>query len=350
MRKKKLNRLIQLSILSVGITSQAAFAQSSVTLYGVLDAFVGAKKALGGESQVLAGSGGMTASFWGMKGTEDLGGGLSAIFELEGYINIMNGQFGRTGFPSDGLFSRNAFVGLKGNYGTVTAGWLTPPLWLSAIFFNPFFNSFVFSPMILQTYVGVNGQGVFGDAGEWSNSVMYVSPQMGPFSGKAAYSFGNEAGHLGQNKWSGQLSYNMGGFAASAVWQQVKFSITPGDLGTSLPGLTTQSVMNIGVSDDFGVVKLFGQYQHIWDYDTTGNVGVNTGQLGFSIPVGQGHILGSDAYSKSSGHSTVYRNTWALGYDYSLSKRTDVYTAVLSDRATRRSSGYTVGGGLRTAF
>jgi predicted porin len=66
--------------------------------------------------------------------------------------------------------------------------------------------------------------------------------------------------------------------------------------------------------------------------------------------VGVGRILGSDAYSKSSGHSSVYRNTWAISYDYPLSKRTDVYAAVLSDRASRMSTGTTIGGGLRTQF
>ncbi|WP_309491347.1 porin [Trinickia mobilis] len=346
----KLKRLMQAIILSAGLIAESAFAQSSVQLYGILDAFVGEKKLLGGHTAVLAGNGGMTSSFWGMRGSEDIGGGTSVIFALESYVNIQTGQYGRPGYPSDGLFSRNAYVGLKGNYGTLTAGLIPPPLWFSTITFNPFFNSFVFSPIVLHSYLGVNGQGVFGGAGEWTNSVAYASPLVGGFTGKAMYSFGNEAGHLGQNKWSGQVSYNHGSFAASAVWQQIKFSITPGDLATSLPGLTTQSVANFGMSYGTNFVELFGQYQHIRDRDSAGNIAIDTGQIGFSIPVGLGRILGSDAYSKSSGGSTVYRNTWAIGYDYPLSKRTDIYAAFLSDRASRLSSGYTLGGGIRTAF
>ncbi|HEY4298971.1 MAG TPA: porin [Paraburkholderia sp.] len=337
-------------VLGAALLAEAAHAQSSVQLYGLLDAFVGYKKPMSGQSSVVAGNGGMTAPYFGMRGQEDLGGGTKVIFDLEGYFNIQNGTMGRTGFPHDGLFSRNAYVGMTGQYGTATAGLIPPLLWFSTIMFNPFGNSFVFSPIVLQSYVGVNGQGVFGNAGEWWNAVYYASPSFKGLVGRAMYSFGNDPGHLGQNKWTGQVSYNNGGFAASAVYQQIKYSLNAGDLDTVLPGLTMQSVANLGMSYDLQYVKLYGQYQHVWDSIPDGDVGIDTGQIGFSIPVGVGRILGSDAYSKSSGHSSVYRNTWALSYDYPLSKRTDIYAAVLSDRASKMATGTTIGGGLRTQF
>ncbi|MEA3110396.1 MAG: hypothetical protein QOG58_195 [Caballeronia sp.] len=337
-------------ILGAALFTEAAHAQSSVQLYGLLDAFVGYKKPMNGQSSVIAGNGGMTAPYFGLRGSEVIGGGTKVIFDLEGYFNIQNGSMGRTGFPHDGLFSRNAYVGVTGPYGTATAGLIPPLLWFSTITFNPFWNSFVFSPIVLHSYVGVNGQGVFGNAGEWWNSVYYASPSFNGLVGRAMYSFGNDPGHLGQNKWSGQVSYNNGGFATSVVYQQIKYSLNAGDLGTVLPGLTTQSVVNLGASYDLNYVKLYGQYQHVWDSISNGDVGIDTGQVGFAIPVGIGRILGSDAYSKSTGHSSVYRNTWALSYDYPLSQRTDVYAAVLSDRASKMSSGTTIGGGLRTQF
>jgi predicted porin len=337
-------------IVGAALFAEVAHAQSSVQLYGLLDAFVGYKKPMNGQSSVIAGNGGMTAPYFGLRGSEDIGGGTKVIFDLESYFNIENGTMGRTGFPHDGLFSRNAYVGVTGPYGTATAGLIPPLLWFSTITFNPFGNSFVFSPSVLHSYVGVNGQGVFGNAGEWWNAVYYASPSFGGLIGRAMYSFGNDPGHLGQNKWSGQISYNRGAFATSVVYQQIKYSLNAGDLDTVLPGLTTQSVVNLGMSYDLHYVKLFGQYQHVWDSISNGDVGIDTGQIGFSIPVGLGRILGSDAYSKSSGHSSVYRNTWALSYDYPLSTRTDIYAAVLSDRATRMSSGTTIGGGLRTQF
>jgi predicted porin len=348
----KLKRGVQALVLGSAMLGEAAYAQSSVTLYGLIDAFAGEKKALNGKSALIAGNGGLTAPYFGIRGNEDIGGGTSVIFDLEGYFNIQTGALGRTGFPADGLFSRNAYVGMKGQYGTLTTGLIPPLLWFSTITYNPFWNSFVFSPIVLHSYVGVNGQGVFGDAGEWWNTVYYSTPKINGLTAKAMYAFGNEAGHPGQNKWTGQLIYDQGGFSVSAVYQQIKFNINAGDLSTStaVQGLSTQSVANLGSSWDVGFVKLYGQYQHIWDTVSTGNVGVDTGQLGFSAPIGNGRILGSDAYSKSSGASNVYRNTWALSYDYSLSKRTDIYVAFLADRATKLSSGNTVGGGIRTAF
>lgn len=346
----KIKRGLHALVFATALLSEAAYAQSSVQLYGMVDAFVGEKKALNGQSAVIAGNGGMTAPYFGLRGTEDIGGGTQVIFDLESYFNVQTGASGRTGFPHDGLFSRNAYVGLTGHYGTLTAGLIPPLLWFSTITFNPFGNSFVFAPMVLHSYVGVNGQGVFGNAGEWWNSVYYSTPTIDGLTGKAMYAFGNDPGHLGQNKWTTQVSYNNGGFAGSVVYQQIKFSLTAGDLDTVLPGLTTQSVVSLGTSYDMGFVKLFGQYQHIWDLMTTGNVGIDTGQLGFSIPVGVGRILGSDAYSKSSGGSSVYRNTWAISYDYPLSRRTDIYAAFLSDRASRMSWGNTFGGGIRTSF
>ncbi|HEY1609686.1 MAG TPA: porin, partial [Paraburkholderia sp.] len=183
----KIKTGVQALLLGAALFAEVAHAQSSVQLYGLVDAFVGYKKPMNGQASVLAGNGGMTASYFGMRGTEDLGGGTNVIFDLEGYFNVQNGALGRTGFPNDGLFSRNAYVGLRGRYGTLTAGLIPPLLWFSTIQFNPFWNSFVFSPMVLQSYVGVNGQGVFGNAGEWWNSVYYASPSFNGLVGKAMY-------------------------------------------------------------------------------------------------------------------------------------------------------------------
>ena len=334
---------------SAVFASGAAMAQSSVTLYGLVDGWVGAKKALNGHTAYTAGNGGMTVPYWGIRGTEDIGGGNSVIFDLESYFNIQNGVVGR--FAGDGLFSRNAWVGMKGNWGTLTMGEMGPPLWFSTIFYNPFFNSFAFSPMVIQSYVGVNHQGVFSAGGtDWANAVQYVTPTIGGASVKAAYAFGNDAGHLGQNKWSVQLNYSIGSLATSSVYQQMKYNQAAEDIGTVIPGMRSQSVGSFNMTYGFNTLKLYAQYMHIWNAINTGDVGIDTGQLGFSWAIGPGQLLASDAYSHSTGASNVSRNTWAVGYDYQVSKRTDVYVAVLGDRASKMSSGFTAGGGLRTMF
>ena len=69
-----------------------------------------------------------------------------------------------------------------------------------------------------------------------------------------------------------------------------------------------------------------------------------------SVPLGGGSVLASYAYTKSSGTSNVNRKTWALGYDYNLSKRTDIYAAYMNDKVSSMSGGDTFGGGVRMKF
>ena len=100
-----------------------AHAQSSVTLYGVLDAGItyqsNVRTASGqGKSRFSMGSG-IDQSRFGLRGSEDLGGGLKAIFTLESGFNIGNGKFAN---GNGGMFNRQAFVGLSSQYGTVTLG------------------------------------------------------------------------------------------------------------------------------------------------------------------------------------------------------------------------------------
>jgi predicted porin len=325
-----------------------ANAQSSVDLYGVVDAWAGAQRALGNETTGTVGSGGLTSPFWGLRGSEDLGDGNYVIFKLESFFKSNTGVYGR--YAGDTFFSRNAWVGLRGDWGSVAAGLISPPLYFSTIQFNPFYDSFTFSPIVLHTYLGKSGQQGVADGGEWINSLQYTAPNVEGFTGKAIYGFGDDAGHDGENKTSGQISYTDGTLAATAVWERITFDMTPGDLAAVIPGMSAQSAGSINLSYDVGFAKGYAQYMHVFDTVSTGNVNINTGQLGVSIPLGNGKVLASDAYSRSNGIESMVRNTWAIGYDYPLSRRTDIYTAILDDHATRLSSGYTVGGGIRTEF
>ena len=190
-------------------SASSAFAQSSVQLYGQVDEWVGAQKFPGGKSAAEVSGGGMSTSYWGLKGAEDLGNGYKAIFTIEGFFLAQNGQYGR--FTGDTMFSRNAYVGIESPYGTVTAGRLTTPLFVSTILFNPFVDSYQFSPMVWHTYLGLGtfptystDMGVTGDSG-WSNAVSYSSPNFNGLSATAMYALGNTAGENGSKKWSGQV-------------------------------------------------------------------------------------------------------------------------------------------------
>lgn len=334
------------------LSSHSAFAQSSVSLYGLADVYAGVVKNPGSNSALVEQGGGMSTSYWGIKGSEDLGGDVKAIFTLESFFQPQNGQVGR--FPGDAFFARNAYVGIESPYGTFTAGRQATQLFVSSLLFNPFVDSFTFSPIILQTYLGLGVQGTVG-GNQWSNAIAYSSPEFSGLSGGAMYSFGNAAGESGQRKWSAQFLYFNGPFAATGVYQYENYSTVAGDIGTALPGvpgLTSQTTGEVGVSYDFRIVKLYAQYINTQDRATSGGFSVNTAQLGSSIPLGVGSVLASYAYSKNGGPlgSSARRSTWAVGYDYPLSKRTDVYAAYLSDRITGQSGGDTLGIGLRLKF
>lgn len=335
--------------LIAATSAGSALAQSSVMLYGQVDAWAGAIKTPGQSGTAWTqGGGGMSTSYWGMKGTEDLGNGLKAVFKIEGFFLPQNGQYGR--FTGDTTFSRNAYVGLQSDtLGTLTMGRETTPYFVSTILFNPFIDSYTFGPMIYQTFMGASGQGIVGDSG-WSNAVAYTTPDFRGLTANLAYAFGNKAGQAGQNKWGGNLLYFHGPFSATLAYQQVKFDNTPGDLNSEIPGFSSQRALQLGAAYDFRFVKLYGQYQYIKDTITGGNISMNGGQLGVSVPLGTGSVLASYAYAKSTGASDTRRNSWALGYDYPFSKRTDVYAAYFGDHISGLSSGRTYGVGIRTHF
>jgi len=350
--KAALKTIVVASLLPSAST--LVYAQSSVQLYGQVDEWVGEQKFPSGQRAWQVGGGGMSTSYWGLKGAEDLGNGFRAIFTLEDFFRPQNGQFGS--FNGDPFFSRNAYVGVESPYGTVTAGRLTTELFVSTILFNPFIDSYTFSPMVYHVLLGVGNfpsfttdQGAVG-AGDWDNAVQYSSPSFNGLSGSVMYALGNTAGQSGAKKWSAQFLYFQGAFAATGVYQYMNFNQAPGDLTQLVPGLKSQSVSQLGLTYDLKYVKLFGQYMYTYNDQQQGSWHVNTTQAGVTVPVGVGAIKASYAYSRDAGGLDQTRKTWAVGYDYPLSKRTDVYAAYLNDHITSESTGNTFGVGIRAKF
>ncbi|WP_153074014.1 porin [Paraburkholderia bonniea] len=331
------------------------FAQSSVQLYGLVDEWAGAEKLPGSERAWQVSGGGMSTSFWGLKGTEDLGGSYKAVFALESFFRAESGQYGR--FTGDTFFARNAYVGIDSPYGRLIAGRLTTELFLSTILFNPFGDSYTFSPMVYHTYLGlgtfqpyITDQGSVGDSG-WSNAVQYSSPGFNGLNLNAMYAMGNSAGQNSAKKWSAQLNYARGAFAATGVFQYLNFNSTPGDLTGLVTGLKSQSIAQLGMTYDLAFVKLYGQYMYTKnDQAEQGSWHVNTAQGGVAIPAGPGKVLASYAWSRDGGGLDQTRQTWAISYDYSLSPRTDIYAGYLNDHLSGQSNGNTFGAGIRSRF
>ncbi|MDI7066083.1 porin, partial [Klebsiella pneumoniae] len=103
-------------------------------LYGIVDTWVGVQKYPGKAASWQEGGGGLSTSFWGLGGREDLGGGYMTIFAIEGFFRPQNGAYGS--FNGDPFFSRNAYVGLTTPAGTVTLGRQSSLLYLQACQFN----------------------------------------------------------------------------------------------------------------------------------------------------------------------------------------------------------------------
>lgn len=360
---KQYKPALKLAAIAATLFSGAAMAQSSVTLYGQADMFVGGVKAVGtGERAFKADSGGMQTSYWGIKGSEDLGMGTKAIFDLNGFFRTDSGSMGR--FNGDSMFSRNAFVGLQNDrYGSLKLGRNTTPYFVSTILFNPLVDSYVFSPMIFHTYFptasgAVYDPGIIGDSG-WNNSLVYSTPNFGGLTANVIYAFGESAGNNSKNKWGGNLTYFSGNLAATVAFQQVKFDSAPFDLtnqttNANLTGFTKQSAVQAGVTYDFKIVKAFLQGQYIKtdvNANTFGDIKHIDGQAGVSVPVGAGNVLASYAYGRVLNEvSSIKRNTFALAYDYNLSKRTDVYAAYYYDKVSGIEHGDSFGVGVRHKF
>jgi predicted porin len=297
-----------------GVSS--ASAQSSVQMYGQIDEWAGVRKWPGGQSAALLAGGGLSTSYWAIKGAEDLGNEFKAIFALESFFLPQNGMYGS--YPGDTFFSRNAYVGIESPYGTLTAGHLTTQLFVSTLLFNPFVDSYVFSPMIQHTYLGL---GTFpsyttdqGSAGgfAWNNAVSYSSPSFGGLSGGVMYGLGNASGQNGSKKWSGQILYVGGQLSATAVYQYINFNTTPGDLSSLIQGLKSQSIAQLGLAYDLKFVKLFSQYMYTYNAQQAGSWHVHTLQGGATVPLGAGKVMASVVYSRDGGGVNQTRKSAAM--------------------------------------
>jgi predicted porin len=319
-----------------------ASAQSNVRLYGVLDLFAGSSKPSGSDPRsTVIDSGGMTTSYWGITGSENLGGNLKANFVLESYVRLDTGAAGRS--DADPLFTRSAWVSLSGALGEVRLGRQINPVFSATVMFDPTIGSTRFSPVLNQLWTVPFGRVISGDTTR-PNSIGYYSPTINGLRGSIVYSLGEQAGTNSMNNTSGMLLYVQGPFAATLAAQQVKFG----------PGISavnpTEKLYVAGVSYDFVVAKLFGQYDKKKATGVT--IDSDTYSVGASIPFGAGKFLTSYATTRNStaGMPDYRRNSALVGYDYALSKRTDVYANYLYDKLRSASTGSLVGIGVKHNF
>lgn len=342
--------LIALAVLAA---SSAAMAQSTVTLYGVADAWVGQTSTTDANGlkvkQTKIDSGGFNGSRWGLKGSEDLGGGLKAIFTLESGFNIDTGA-GST----DGLFNRQAFVGLQGGFGAVTLGrQYTAYDELRGATNQAYDTAFA-------TTGGVWGNGIADYADRANNSIAYTSPSFGGVSGAVVVGLGeNKTDGLKATKnYSAHIKYANGpvlvGYAhqvqnsRNAAVAAVVAPLTP---APAIPASNTADIKYnlLAGSYDFGVASLTGGYNEA----KQGNVKDKEYQVGVSVPFGAASVALGYAHSKSeaAGRAATNAEGYSLTGLYDLSKRTRLYAGlnnVKQKESSEKSSIFAVG--VRHAF
>jgi general bacterial porin, GBP family len=342
---------ILVSAAVCSVFSITAHAQSSVTLYGVIDAGVVYANnshvpgsASSGQSWGV-GSGTVSNTLWGLKGSEDLGGGMHAIFKLESGFNVNNGAFTQ---PNE-IFGRQSYVGVQSNqYGTVTLGkqydstvdYVAP---LSAagqdlgnnLAAHPFDND------NLDSSFSIN------------NSVKYESANYSGFKFGGLYGFSNQAGGFSDNRaYSAGASYANGPLSIAASYMQIN---NPGGGGN--PGGAVSSADNTapfvaarqrtfggGVNYAFGPATVGLVYTHT-KLDGLDAINTNDGYSALSgnslrfdnyeintryaltpaLGRAGAYTFTNGSFSTNTGDTKPKYHQFSLLADYGLSKRTDVY-------------------------
>lgn len=343
-------RLCSLAAATLFGATAPAWAQSSVQIYGLLDVSAGQFQNAGGLKVKRLDSGNYSTSHIGFRGSEDLGGGLRAGFTLESFLLLDSGAAGRVN-NVDVFWGRNANINLSGAFGNVRLGRMGPPMFVSSLQFNPFGDSFGYSPTIRQYYSLPAGTPVVGDSG-WNNAIAYTTPAMGGLSATLMVAAGEGAATSRGKNLGASATYRAGALGLTAAWQEVKSQGVLGRPISAFPGFASQDAYQVGGSFDLKVVRLFAQYGKV-STDATLDVDTTNVHVGAAVPIGKGAFLAAYGTSDVDVAGPTPERTskiMTMGYDYPLSKRTNVYAVYMSDKFTGLSSGTTYAAGMRHRF
>lgn len=318
----------------------AAQDATSLQLYGLIGAY-GARIERSGDPQPVnqVGHGGLTTSYWGLRGSESLGSGYKVIFALESFFQTDTGAQGRN--TSDPMFSRNAYVGIEGGFGKVTVGRQTNPTYINMGMVSPFGISVAFSPLVLHSFVASYNGALIGDT-VWNNAIQYATPRTNGLAGNVIYGVGEVAGSSGTANLGLHGSYVKGAFTAVASAQRFRVPLTA--------PVTRQKGYLLGAAYDFKTVKVHGAMVKSEGGTFSETM---THDVGIKVPVTvQGAVLAEFARTTRERVTAAdnVRRTFSLGYDHFLSKRTDVYAIYMRDKQTGFDAGDSIALGLRHLF
>jgi predicted porin len=297
--------LLALAIL--GAFAGVASAQTNVTVYGLVDAGVTFEGGGAAGSVTKLATGVQSGNRLGFKGTEDLGGGLKANFQIESGFDLDTGT-GRQG----ALFGRQAWVGLSGGFGAVGLGRQYTPLFIALDSVDPFGTGLA----------GATTNLMYAGPVRANNAITYSTPAMGGFSANVLYGLGEVAGNNSANRNIGlSVGYANGPVAIVLAHENQADATNTNKNKTTL----------LGGTYDFGVAKLHAGYE-AEKLDAAGG-DFRDVMVGVSAPIGAGTILASYIQKKDrASNSDRGGKQFALGYTYALSKRTNFYTAIAQIR------------------
>lgn len=353
---KKMNLILAM----LGSVTSAAFAQSSsVTIYGIID--VGVSRMNGGQSTLtfspvaLIGEPSSwtvrsaTSSRLGFRGTEDLGGGLKANFQIEHRFRPNTGGIEpRDGALTNVFWNAQSWVGLSGGYGEVRLGRQFVPAFQVAIASDPWGYDY-----------NVGGASNFTRGGNGVtmayNAVVYRSPKVGGFTADLMVAAG-AGGAAAVNAPAGRVGRNEGAnvqYAEGPLWVGLAYNNSRQE-GTP----TKNRFATLGVAYDFGFVRPIASYS-VGNNNVAGNPDTRTYLIGATAPLGQGRmrtVVGRydaavgqnfNAANPSLPRLTAGQDTtkFGLGYEYFLSKRTNVHVDVgtAKTEGLSRTTGFEAG-------
>ena len=306
--------LIALAVLAA---SGAAMAQSSVTLFGIVDATYAYGSGSVADRSRLTNSG-YNGSRLGFRGVEDLGGGMSASFWLEAGLNNDDGTGGVTNTNNQAatstggglVFNRRSTVSLNGGFGEIRLGRdYTPQFWNLTVF-DPFGTNGVGTTQTLRSSLG--GPTTV----RASNAIGYFLPgNLGGFYGQVQYYMGenlnNAANEKDGNGLAGRVGFANGPINVALALSETKY--LTGDI---------QSI-NLGGQYDLGVAKIMAHYSQD---EIDGGADGKGFLIGGLIPMGAGEIrLAYSTYKIDTAGANPRSDKIALGYVHNLSKRTALY-------------------------
>jgi len=423
MKKRLLATVILGSVFGVAHADDG----SSIELYGILDVAVGGVEHSANANPLFPATvnpvskvstkfnqpvygmfnGGISDSRWGLRGTEDLGGGMQAFFDLESGINVPSGtvnnaagaiagsnnSVGAASALSGQLFNRGAYVGLRQtDYGSVELGRTTTLGFDTITNYDPIFAAQLFSPL---GFSGSYSAGGITEGSRTDNNIKYTN-HYGPFNYGVSYSLGGVAGSFGDGSTMGaNLGYEAHNFGIQATYYSARDAVHSGALVGANPIGSTAIGTNVGAltlndDEDFmiaakyavGAATFKAGYEHFElkapsDPDAAGatvNYYGYTGTITNTVHPSKNNVyfaggdykltpmldLAAGVYDTQTIASTGVLGGNQLQYsmlvDYHLSHRTDVYAGYMFSKyngaafAGFEATNYIVATGIRTMF